>query len=80
MVGICVPDERKTEATLAQEVFKTNKKNRCNMIHMLVHSSAAKAPTDVRTRPKEIRDQDLSDGTGPVDVGNQNKAVISVQR
>ena len=80
MAGICVPDGRKTEATLAQEVSKTIRKNRWYMIHILVHNSAAKAPTDVRTRPKETRDQYLSDGTGPVDVGNQNKAIISVQK
>ena len=87
MAGICIPHGRKTEATLAQEVSKTIKRNskmttqsRGYMIHILVHNSAPKGPTEVITRPPETRDQYLSDGTGPVDVGSQNDPVINVQR
>ena len=80
MVAMYVPEGRKTEATLAQEVSQQVRDNSLNWGHIFGHNSAAKGPTNVRTRPSETRDQDLSDGTGPMGVESQKTAVISVQR
>ena len=73
-------DGRKTEATLAQEVFKKVCDNSRNTGHVLAHNSAAKARTEVRRGQKESSDLDLADGRGPSAVRAHRERVMRVQR
>ena len=71
---------RKTEATLAQEVFKNIEPNSRNTGNILAHNSGPWPRTEILPPPSESTHQDLTDGMGPEAVGRQKRPVISVQR
>ena len=71
---------RKTEATLAQEVFKNIEPNSRNMGNILAHNSGPWPRTEILPPPSESTHQDLTDGRGRGAIGSQKRVVMSVQR
>ena len=80
MVVIHVKYGRKTEATLAQEVFKNIEPNSRNMGNILAHNSGPWPRREILPPPSESTRQDLTDSMGPKARGSQKRVVTSDQR
>ena len=71
---------RKTEATLAHEVFKKMKPNSQNMKNITAHNSGPWPRREIIPPPNESTHQDLIGATCPKDVGSSEMVVISDRR